>query len=72
MYGRLNNIETARWLIDKSPHANLVSWTMLTELYIKEEKTKLLIDLFHQMVKVAAEIDLIVLAKIGLILIWGN
>ncbi|KAL5538791.1 hypothetical protein UlMin_044616 [Ulmus minor] len=62
MYGRLDSIDMARWLLDKSPHANSVSWTMLAKLYIKEEKPKLAIDLFHQMVKVGAEIDSVALA----------
>lgn len=62
MYGRLDSIDTARWLFDKSPSRNLVSWTLLARFYIRENKPGLAIDMFNQMVDLGVEIDSVALA----------
>ncbi|KAG6653748.1 hypothetical protein I3843_05G089300 [Carya illinoinensis] len=62
MYGSLDSVDTARWLFDKSPHRNSVSWTVLARLYIMENKPGLAIDMFNQMVESGAEIDSVALA----------
>ena len=62
MYGRLDGVDTARWLFDKSPSRNSVSWTLLARLYIMENKPSLAIGMFNQMVDLGVEIDSVVLA----------
>uniref|UniRef100_A0A2N9FJV6 DYW domain-containing protein n=1 Tax=Fagus sylvatica TaxID=28930 RepID=A0A2N9FJV6_FAGSY len=62
MYGRLDSIDTARWLFDKSPSRNSVSWTLLARLYIMENKPGLAIDMFNQMVELGVEMDSVALA----------
>lgn len=64
MYGRLESVDAAKWLLDKSPRRNSVSWTLLARLYIEEDKPSLAIRLFHQMVNSGAEIDSVALATV--------
>lgn len=62
IYGRLDSVDTARWLLDKSPSRNSVSWTLLAKLYIKQDQPSSAIHLFYQMVDLGAEIDSVALA----------
>lgn len=62
MYGRLDSVDIARWVFEKSPHRNPVSWTLLARLYIKQNKPGLAIDIFKQMVDSGDEIDSVALA----------
>lgn len=62
LYGILDSADTARWLHDKSACRNAVSWTMLAKLYLMEDKPSFSIDLFYQMVELAADIDAVALA----------
>lgn len=64
MYGRLESVDAAKWLLDKSPRRNSVSWTLLARLYVKEDKPSLAIRLFHQMVNSGAEMDSVALATV--------
>jgi pentatricopeptide repeat protein len=62
MYGRLDSVDTAKWVFEKSPHRNPVSWTLLARLYIKQNKPGLAINMFNQMVDSGDEIDSVALA----------
>lgn len=63
IYGRLDTVDTARWLLDKSsPSRNSVSWTLLAKLYIEEGQPSSAIHLFYQMLDFGAEIDSVALA----------
>lgn len=62
LYGILDGADTAKWLHDKSACRNSVSWTMLAKLYVMEDKPSFAIDLFYQMVELAADIDAVALA----------
>lgn len=64
MYGRLQSVDTAKWLVRNSPCRNSVSWTLLARLYVKEDKPSLAIHLFHEMVESGAEIDSVALATV--------
>ncbi|PON91763.1 DYW domain containing protein [Trema orientale] len=62
IYAHLDNVDTAKWLLVKSPPKDSVSWTLLARLYIRKEKPALAIDLFHQMLGLGAQIDSVALA----------
>lgn len=66
LYGRLSSADAAKWVFDKSPQSrrnSVVAWTMLIGLYVIEDKPRLAVDLFNQMVDSgAADIDSVVLA----------
>ncbi|CAK9178788.1 unnamed protein product [Ilex paraguariensis] len=62
LYGRLDGADAAKWLFDNSPQKNSVSWTLLAAFYVNEDKPRLAIDLFNQMVASGAEIDPVALA----------
>lgn len=62
LYGILDCADTAKWLHDNSACRNSVSWTLLAKLYLMEDKPSFSIDLFYQMVELAAEIDAVALA----------
>ncbi|XP_028794440.1 pentatricopeptide repeat-containing protein DOT4, chloroplastic-like [Neltuma alba] len=62
MYGHLDSVEMAKLIFDKSPHRNLVSWTLLARLYIDQGKPSSTLDLFHQMVDLGVPIDPVALA----------
>ncbi|KAF3430882.1 hypothetical protein FNV43_RR25612 [Rhamnella rubrinervis] len=64
MYGRLQSVDTAEWLLHKSPCRNSVSWTLLARLYVEEDKPSLAIHLFHEMVESGTEIDSVALATV--------
>ncbi|KAB1201698.1 hypothetical protein CJ030_MR7G000347 [Morella rubra] len=64
MYGRLDSVDTARWLFEKSAHGNSVAWTLLARLYIMKNKPGLAIDMFDQMIESGAEIDSVALATV--------
>lgn len=61
MYGRLESVDAAKWLHDKSSKKNSVSWTLLARLYVKKNKSNLAIGVLHQMVESGAEIDSVAL-----------
>ncbi|OWM89829.1 pentatricopeptide repeat-containing protein DOT4, chloroplastic-like [Punica granatum] len=61
MYGILDGVESARWVFDKSPNRNPVSWTLLAKLYLAESKPKLAVDLFKKMVRFGVEVDSVAL-----------
>ncbi|KAK0593047.1 hypothetical protein LWI29_029852 [Acer saccharum] len=62
LYGRLDSIDSAKWIFFKSSGRNSVSWTMLAKLYLMQNKPKLAVDFFHQMVELGAEVDNVALA----------
>ncbi|KAI9097481.1 hypothetical protein K1719_025252 [Acacia pycnantha] len=62
MYGHLDSVDMAKLIFDKSPHRNLVSWTLLARLYIDQGKPSSTLDLFHQMVDDGVPIDPVALA----------
>ncbi|KAF7816802.1 pentatricopeptide repeat-containing protein DOT4, chloroplastic-like [Senna tora] len=62
MYGHLDSVDMAKLIFDKSPHHNLVSWTLLARLYIVQGKPSLALDLFHRMVDVGVLVDPVALA----------
>ncbi|XP_059656510.1 pentatricopeptide repeat-containing protein DOT4, chloroplastic-like [Cornus florida] len=57
LYGRLEGADAAKWLFDKSPKRNSVCWTLLVGLFVKEDKPRLAVDLFNQMVDSGVGID---------------
>ena len=57
LYGRLDGADAAKLLFCKSARRNSVSWTLISRLYIMEDKPGLAVDMFKQMVKSKAEID---------------
>lgn len=57
LYGRLDGADAANLVFCKSPRRNPVSWTLISKLYITEEKPGLAVDMFKQMVESEAEID---------------
>lgn len=61
MYGRLDNLDTAKCLFDTSPKRNFVSWNIIARLYLMADKPKLAIDLFYQMVRLGSKIDSVAL-----------
>ncbi|KAJ7949570.1 Pentatricopeptide repeat [Quillaja saponaria] len=61
MYGRLDRVDSAKFLVEKSPHANPVSWTLLSRLYILAGKPNLALDMFLRMVELKSEIDSVAL-----------
>ncbi|XP_024191935.1 pentatricopeptide repeat-containing protein At3g12770 [Rosa chinensis] len=62
LYGRLQSVDTAKWVFDKSNVKDLVSWTMIARLYIAEGKPRMALDMFDGMVESGAEIDAVALA----------
>lgn len=62
MYGLLDSVDTAKWLFDNVPLRNSVSWTMLSKLYLIADRPDLALDLFHQMLRLNADVDPIALA----------
>lgn len=62
MYGHLDSVDMAKLIFDKSPHRNLVSWTLLARLYIDQGKPSSTLDLFHQMVDLGVPTDPVALA----------
>ncbi|GAB4857169.1 hypothetical protein Ancab_015079 [Ancistrocladus abbreviatus] len=67
MYGHLDDASTVKWLFDKSnAQKNPVSWTLLMDRYIREQKPSLAIKLFYQMVHLGAEVDAVaVMTAVG-------
>ncbi|XP_021645163.2 pentatricopeptide repeat-containing protein At3g12770 isoform X2 [Hevea brasiliensis] len=65
MYGDLDSTDAAKWLFDKSPTKNSVSWTMLAKFYLSQNKPDLAIDMFHQMMDSNAyQVDPVALATV--------
>ncbi|XP_061991064.1 pentatricopeptide repeat-containing protein At3g12770-like isoform X2 [Rosa rugosa] len=62
LYGRLQSVDTAKWVYEKSNVRDLVSWTMIARLYIAEGKPRMALDMFDGMVESGAEIDAVALA----------
>ena len=57
MYGRLDGADAAKLVFCKSARRNSVSWTLISRLYIMEDKPGLAVDMFKQMVESKSEID---------------
>lgn len=58
MYGHLDSANTVKQIFDKSSIGkSSISGTLLISMYLKENKPRLAIDLFYQMVSLSAEID---------------
>ncbi|RVX09533.1 Pentatricopeptide repeat-containing protein DOT4, chloroplastic [Vitis vinifera] len=57
MYGRLDGANAAKLVFCKSARRNSVSWTLISRLYIMEDKPGLAVDMFKQMVESKSEID---------------
>ncbi|KAK4753657.1 hypothetical protein SAY87_001761 [Trapa incisa] len=64
MYGSLDCVESARWVFNKFPVRNPVSWSVLAKLYLAENKPKLAVDLFNKMVKLGSQIDSVSLGTV--------
>ncbi|GLT93948.1 hypothetical protein SLE2022_117140 [Rubroshorea leprosula] len=62
MYGRLDSVDTARWLFESAPARNSIAWTMIAKLYLIDNKPDLAIDIFNQIVELGVDIDPVVLA----------
>ncbi|KAL5732335.1 hypothetical protein ACOSP7_031677 [Xanthoceras sorbifolium] len=62
LYGLLDSVDSAKWIFYKSSGKNSVSWTMIARLYLMQNKPKLAVDLFHEMVDLGAEVDNVALA----------
>ncbi|KDP23234.1 hypothetical protein JCGZ_23067 [Jatropha curcas] len=57
MYGRLDGTHAAKWLFDKSPAKNSISWTMLAKLYLTHNQPDLALHVFYQMMDSNIQID---------------
>ncbi|KAK2971699.1 hypothetical protein RJ640_007737 [Escallonia rubra] len=65
MYGKLDGADAAKWVLDKScQKSNSVSWTLLCGLYLKENKPRLAIGLFNEMLAFGVEIDKVALVTV--------
>lgn len=64
LYGRLDSIDSAKWVFVKSVKStsNSVCWTILARLYLMQNQRSLALDLFHQMVNLDAYVDRVALA----------
>lgn len=64
LYGRLDSIDSAKWVFVKSVKStsNSVCWTILARLYSMQNQRSLALDLFHQMVNLDAYVDRVALA----------
>ncbi|KAL9414441.1 hypothetical protein AB3S75_042833 [Citrus x aurantiifolia] len=65
LYGRLDSIDSAKWVFVKSVKStsNSVCWTILARLYSMQNQRSLALDLFHQMVNLDAYVDRVALAS---------
>lgn len=64
LYGRLDSIDSAKWVFVKSVKStsNSVCWTILARLYLMQNQRSPALDLFHQMVNLDAYVDRVALA----------
>ncbi|OMP03534.1 hypothetical protein CCACVL1_02379 [Corchorus capsularis] len=62
MYGRLDSVDVAKWVLDNAPSTNSVAWTILSKLYLMDNKPHLAIEIFNQMLPLKADIDPVGLA----------
>ncbi|OMO89489.1 hypothetical protein COLO4_19739 [Corchorus olitorius] len=62
MYGRLDGVDVAKWVLDNAPTTNSVAWTILAKLYLMDNKPHLAIEIFNQMLPLKADIDPVGLA----------
>lgn len=57
LYGRLDGAHAAKLVFLKSARTNSVSWTLMSGLYVMEDKPGVAVEMFKQMVESKAEID---------------
>uniref|UniRef100_A0A7N0TXL2 DYW domain-containing protein n=1 Tax=Kalanchoe fedtschenkoi TaxID=63787 RepID=A0A7N0TXL2_KALFE len=63
MYGRLESVDTARWLLMKSVYfENSVHWTVLAKMYILENKPRKAMEVFKKMMELGVKVDSVALA----------
>ncbi|XP_050373616.1 pentatricopeptide repeat-containing protein DOT4, chloroplastic-like [Argentina anserina] len=62
LYGRLQSVDMAKCVFDKSNVKDLVSWTMIVKLYIAQGKPRKALDMFDGMVESGGKLDAVALA----------